>query len=59
MPSIGFEPTYQGILGCSAYVIAIDIKKISCFVTRITVKILTLPSTIMTLFIDHLILFYN
>jgi hypothetical protein len=54
MPSVGFYSTYQGVIRRSVCVIAIDIKKFSCYVTRVTVKILTLPGTIITLFIYHL-----
>lgn len=54
MPSVGFYSTYQGVIRRSVCVIAIDVKKFSCYVTRVTVKILALLSTIITLFIYHL-----
>jgi len=54
MPGVGFYSTNQGVIQPSICVIAIDVKKFSCYVTRVTVKVLTLPSTIITLFIYHL-----
>jgi hypothetical protein len=54
MPSVGFYSTYQGVIRRSVCVIAIDVKKFSCYVTRVTVKILALLSTIITLFVYHL-----